>query len=98
VTNCPAGFLAKKTGVILQHWLLLSLAWSDPRRSLWKAAEVLREWVEILAESLEDLDWLTDVLRRLGAAIEAIAKVKLRGKHPGSFQLLGNPELLDYTP
>jgi Transposase DDE domain len=92
-----AVLLAKLIGVILQHWLLVSLAWSDPRRSLWKAAKVLREWVEILVESLEDLDRLTDVLRRLGAAIEAIAKVKLRGKHPSSFQLLGNPELLDYT-
>jgi Transposase DDE domain len=92
-----AELLAKLIGVIIQHWLLLSLAWADPRRSLWKAARVLREWVDHLAESLGDLERLTDVMDRLRVAIEAFAGVKLRRKHPSSFQLLGDPELLDYT-
>jgi hypothetical protein len=92
-----AELLVKLIGVIIQHWLLLSLTWSNPRRSLRKAANVLREWVENLIESLGELDRLIGLLERLRAAIEAIAKVKFRSKHPSSFQLLGNPELLDYT-
>jgi hypothetical protein len=92
-----AELLAKLIGVIIQHWLLLALTWANPRRSLWKAARVLREWVENRAESLDALDRLTDVLERLKAATEAFAKVELRRKHPSSFQLLGNPALLDYT-
>ena len=82
-----AELLAKRIGVIVRHWLLLSLAWANPRRGLWKAARVLREWVDNRAESLDDLDRLTDVPGRLKAAIEAIARVKLRRKHPSAFQL-----------
>jgi Transposase DDE domain len=93
-----AELLAKLIGVIVQHWLLLSSTWANPRRSLWKAAGVIREWIDILAESLNDLDRLEDALMRMKAAVEAVAKVDLRSKHPSSFQLLGNPDLLDYTP
>jgi hypothetical protein len=89
---------AKLIGVLIQHWLLLTLTWANPRRSLRKAARVIRDWVENLAESINDLDRLTNVLERLGAAIEAFAKVKVKRKHPSAFQLLANPELLDYTP
>jgi len=92
-----AELLAKLIGVILQHWLLLSLTWGNCRRSLRKAAKVLREWVENLAETLDDLDRLTRVLERLRTTVEALAKVKFRNKQPSSFQLLCNPELLNYT-
>ena len=92
-----AELLAKLIGVIIQHWLLLALSWDDPRRSLWKAAQVVREWVDLLAESLDDLGRLGNVLERMKAAIETAAKIDLRVKHPSSFQLLGNPELLEYT-
>jgi Transposase DDE domain len=92
-----AELLAKLMGVIVQHWLLLRCTWVDARRSLWKAAGVIRDWIENLAEALDDLDRLTKVLDRLQAAIEAVAKVDRRTKHPSLFQLLSNPELLDYT-
>jgi hypothetical protein len=92
-----AELLAKLIGVIVQHWLLLSSTWANPRRSLWKAAGVIREWIDLLAEALTDLDRLTNVLERMKAAIEAVANVDRRSKHPSSFQLLGNPDLLDYT-
>ncbi len=92
-----AELLAKLIGVILQHWLLLTSTWNNPRRSLWKAAGVIREWIDNLAESLDDLDRLVNVLTRMKAAIDAIANVDCRVKHPSSFQLLGNAELLEYT-
>lgn len=89
---------AKLIGVIIQHWLLLTLTWANPRRSLRKAARMVRDWVDHLAESLNDLDRLANVLERLQAAIESYAKIKRKRKQPSAFQLLGNPELLDYTP
>ena len=92
-----AELLAKLIGVIIQHWLLLTSTWINPRRSLWKAARVIREWIDNLAESLDDLDRLVNVLRRMKAAIAAVANVDRRVKHPSSFQLLEEPELLDYT-
>ena len=43
-----------------------------------------------------DRDRLSDILRRLGASLAQTARVSRRRKHPSLFQLLENPELLDY--
>jgi Transposase DDE domain len=90
-----AELLAKLIGVVIQHWLLLTSTWLNPRRSLWKAAQVIRDWIGTLIEALDDLDRLCQALDRLKTTIEAVAYVDTRGKHPSSFQLLSNPELLD---
>jgi hypothetical protein len=47
-----AVFWAKLIGVVLQHWLLLMSTWSEPRRSLAKAAQVIREWIPSLTQAL----------------------------------------------
>jgi hypothetical protein len=102
-TGCPsverqmAEFWAKLIGVILQHWLLLTMTWFDPRRSLRKAAAVLRDWITVLQEAWDDVARLGDAWRRLHAAIAAEARVTVRKKRPSWFQLLENPELLEYT-
>jgi len=93
-----AELLAKLIGVIIQHWLLLTSTWLNPRRSLWKAAQVIREWITTLTEAWDDLNRLSDVLSRMQDTIAAVAHVRRRGKHPSSFQLLANPELLEYSP
>lgn len=92
-----AALYAKLIGVIVQHWMLLSAAWSDVQRSLRKAAAILRDWVVLLTGVLDDVKRLSDFLRRLGAAVAKSARVTRRKKHPSLFQLLNNPELLDYT-
>ena len=92
-----AEFWAKLIGVILQHWLLLTLTWFDARRSLWKAATELREWITVLQEALGDVARLCDALSRMQAAIVAVARVNVRKKKPSWFQLVENPELLEYT-
>ena len=92
-----AEFWAKLIGVILQHWLLLTMTWLDCRRSLMKAATVLRDWITVLQEALGDVARLCDALSRMQAAIAAAARVNVRKKKPSWFQLLKNPELLDYT-
>ena len=88
---------AKLIGVIVQHWMLLSAAWSDVGRSLRKAAVILRDWIVLLTGVLDDGERLRDFLCRFGAAVTKTARVTRRKKHPSLFQLLENPELLEYT-
>jgi Transposase DDE domain len=92
-----AMFWAKLIGVVVQHWLLLASIWSDPRRSHWKAARVIRQWIVTLTRALGDFDHLSGVLEEMTAAIRAVARQKLQKKRPSSSQLLMNPELLDWN-
>ena len=91
-----AELFAKLIGVILQHWLLLVSTWGETRRSLRKAAKVIRDRVADLIENWDDLDRLREVLEKMKVVIEANAQVDYRRKHPSAFQLQANPELLDY--
>ena len=88
---------AKLVGVIIQHWLLLTTVWNDGRRSLRRAAAILRDWIGLFIESLGDLERTCNLLRRLGIALAKSARVSKRRKHPSLFQLLENSELLEYT-
>ncbi len=91
-------FWAKLIGVVLQHWLLLTATWAEPRRSHWKAARVIRDWIVMVTAALGDID---DLIRRLAdmtVAIGAVAIKNRQRKRPSSFQLLLNPELLDWNP
>ena len=49
-----------------------------------------------LTAALEDVDHLVRTLEQMIATLGAVAKQKLRKKHPSSFQLLLDPELLDW--
>jgi hypothetical protein len=92
-----AAFWAKLIGVIIQHWLLLSSTWSNPRRSHGKAAGVIPEWIVSLTSALKDVERWIRVLNEMTTTIEAVAQQKLRKKDPASFQLLLDPELLDWV-
>jgi Transposase DDE domain len=88
---------AKLIGVVVQHWLLLTTTWLNHRRSLMQAAAVLRNWIAVLMEAIGDRDRLSDALSRLQITIAAVARVNIRRKKPSWFQLLLNPELLEYS-
>jgi hypothetical protein len=96
-TERMAVFWAKLIGVVLQHWLLLMSTWSNPRRSHWKAARVIRDWIVTLTRALDNVEALIGVLTEMGAAVQAVARQKRQKKHPSSSQLLLDPELLDWT-
>jgi len=96
-TERMAMFWAKLIAVVLQHWILLASVWTDPRRSLWKAARVIGDWVLTLTGALGDLDQLVRTLERLVATLAAAARQKLQKKRPSSFQLLLNPKLLNWN-
>lgn len=93
-----AELLAKLIGVVIQHWLLLTSTWENTRRSLRKAAGVIRDRITDLIASWDDLDRLCAALEGMRVVIENVANVDSRGKHPSWFQLLSDPELLDYKP
>lgn len=90
-------FWAKLIGVVLQHWLLLTSTWSNARRSHWKAAQVIRQWIVSLSGALDHVDHLIRVLEGMTATIRVVAQKKRQTKRPSSFQLLLNPELLDWN-
>jgi len=88
---------AKLIGVVVQHWILISVAWSDIQRSLHKAAIVFRDWIVLLLAVLDDAERLCDFLDQFKSAIAKTTRVNRRRKRPSLFQLLANPELLEYT-
>jgi hypothetical protein len=56
---------AKLIGMVLQHWVLLTAGWEDPRRSLRKAAATVREAAFTLALAIRHPRRLTAALRAL---------------------------------
>ena len=88
---------AKLIGVMLQHWLLLSAAWPDDRRSLLKAARALRDWITTLIGVLDDHGQLLHTVTKLQSHLTHVAKIQSRKKQPSHFQLLRNPELLNWA-
>jgi hypothetical protein len=95
--DTKAVLYAKLIGVIVQHWILLTATWHTERRSLRKAAAILRNWIVLFTEALDNYRHLRVLLRRTSAALTKPARITQRRKHPSLFQLLENPELLEYT-
>ncbi len=93
-----AVLLAKLIGVLVQHWLLLVSTWDDTRRSLRKAAKVIRDRITDLIENWDDIERLTTVFEKMRSILQSTARVDYRSAHPSWFQLLDNPELLEYEP
>ena len=87
----------KLIAVIIQHGILLMTVWLDGRRSLWRAAASLRDWIGQLIAVIDDTARLQRVLNRQRQSMAKSARVNSRRKHPSCFQLLNNPELLEYT-
>lgn len=90
-----ATIFAKLIGVVVQHWILVSSTWNRACRSLMKAAKGLREWITNWAEALDDPEHLVRVLSRLATTLEHDC-IERRGESPSLFQLLDDPELLDW--
>ena len=87
----------KLIAVIIQHGILLMTVWLDGRRSLWRAAAILRDWIGQIIATIDDTAKLQHVLDRQHQSLAKSARVNSRRKHPSCFQLLNNPELLEYT-
>ena len=86
----------KLLAVIIQHGILLMSVWLDGRRSLWRAAASLRDWIGQIIATIDDKTKLQRVLHRQRQSLAKSARINSRRKHPSCFQLLSNPELLEY--
>lgn len=82
--------------VIIQHGILVMAIWFDGRRSLWHAAASLPHWIGQWIAVIGDTPKLRRVLDRSRQSLAKAARVSSRRKHPSCFQLLNNPELLEY--
>lgn len=89
------GFWSRLLACVIQHWLLVTLAWGDIRISLDKAGNVIRHGADRLAASLKQDGDLMQVLQTLARCIAKTARRNPRTK-PGTFELLNHPELLDF--
>jgi Transposase DDE domain len=87
---------AKLLGQLIQHWILIQVIWSEPRRSLRKAAGAVRAFAACLAASLNDLRALAMVLDNIARALTRTGRVEKRRKHPSAYQLLTNPVVCGY--
>jgi hypothetical protein len=78
---------------LLEHWLILSTAWDDPRLSLMKAGQLIRRHAVLIATAIKCTDQLTSAIEVLKLAVRSTAFQNKR-KRPSTFQLLNNPDLI----
>jgi hypothetical protein len=88
---------ARLIAAVLQHWLLLSSVWGDPTKSLGKAVKAIRRFVTHLVVALDSSEKLQQVLHQITKLIAKTCRRNKRRKKPGTFELLNNAELLDFT-
>ena len=79
---------AKLIGVLLQHWLMVRLAWHDAQRSLVKLAQVLRDTAWTIMEALAGQRSLNSALHLIGRRMGSGCQMNKRKAHPNSAQLL----------
>ena len=88
---------ARMTAVVIQHWLVLTTVWSDPRVSLTKATRLIRDELSRLIPIATQLPELIDLLARWRTHLHGLARIDQRKHKPSNPQLLANPELLTFN-
>jgi len=79
---------AKLLALVCQHWLIAACGWSDPERSLFKAAQVIRSSVVELAGALASTAHLVTVLRAIERVLKRFARLNKRRASPATAQQL----------
>jgi hypothetical protein len=82
---------AKLLGLVVQHWLLRTGAWSQLDRSLWKAAQTIRQHAAHLASVFAHRDRLTEALATIAFCLTTGCRLDTRRTRPSTAQLLANP-------
>jgi ActR/RegA family two-component response regulator len=82
----------------VQQWVLVTSGWSDPARSLSKAARWIRQNVIELAGIVSRHQWerLSEYVANLSRELSKTARITKRHKEPSTFQRLGSPGTLNY--
>ena len=80
---------AKLIAMVILHWTMLMGCWADPRRSLVKAAGVVRSYAAMLACSMSGLFVSTaKALEQIGLCLRAGNRIQNRRRNPSAPQLL----------
>ena len=80
---------AKLIAMVVMHWTMLTGCWSDPRRSLVKAAGVVRSHAAMLACSMSGLFVSAEkALEQIGLCLSAGNRIQNRRRNPSAPQLL----------
>jgi len=81
---------AKLTGMIIQHWLLLTGAWTNPARSLVKAAKTIRRHAMQVACAMASgvFQPLISVCQMIASCLATGCRLNKRKKEPNTYQLL----------
>jgi hypothetical protein len=79
---------AKLIGVLLQHWIIVLLAWQDEQRSLVKLAQVIRDGALSLLDAFAGHGSIHQALLSIARRMRAGCQMNKRKKHPNSAQLL----------
>lgn len=88
---------ARMTAILIQHWLLLTTVWSDPRLSLTKATRLIRDELSQLIPIATQLPELMDLLTRWRTHLPGLARIDQRKHKPSNPQLLANPTRLTFN-
>lgn len=84
---------AKLLGVLLAHWVSIQGCWADPRRSLFKARQVMQWTVSWLVLAIHgEISW-ERVVRRMTGAMNSNCWTDRRRHPPSTFQQLEDPRL-----
>ncbi len=84
---------AKLLGLLLEHWVTLQGCWADPRRSLFKARQVVQwtvSWVVLAIRG--EVSWQV-VFARMSATMGSNCWTDRRRHPPSTFQQLADPKL-----
>jgi IS4 transposase len=82
---------AKMIAVVVQHWVLVAGCWKDSRRSLTKAAKVVKQQALSLVNALAKLAKLLDALRLAVTCMAAGSRMHRSKKDPRTWQLFEGP-------
>jgi hypothetical protein len=85
---------AKFLSMLVQHWIVLTAAWTRPDRSLVKAAQTVRAHALHLATAFaKNSKALDEALTTIQRCIRTGCRVNRRKKNPSAFQLWLEPQL-----
>jgi Transposase DDE domain len=96
VTRQMVGVWSRLLAALVQHWLLVGSVWGDATKSWSKVCEAVRDFAGRLAASLDRLSELECVITDLCAVLAKTCRRNKRSK-PGTFELLNDVDLLDYS-
>jgi hypothetical protein len=84
---------AKLLGLLLEHWVTIQGCWADPRRSLFKARQVLQWTVSWLVLAIRGEVCWEVVFTRMCSAMGTNCWTDRRRHPPSTFQQLADPKL-----